>query len=91
MDNDPHSSIDPTPAEIAERAAEIRAGWSVDEHIRRREYIPPLSYRDSSVEPKARFWAEERKTARQTAQRLDGIPVAIPVVVNLCDSERALG
>jgi len=27
---------DPTPDEIAERAAEIRAGWSPDEHIKRR-------------------------------------------------------
>jgi hypothetical protein len=26
---------DPTPAEIAERAAEIRRGWTLDEHERR--------------------------------------------------------
>ena len=27
---------DPTPDEIAARAAEIRQGWSADEHIKRR-------------------------------------------------------
>jgi hypothetical protein len=27
--------VDPTPAEIAQRAAEIRQGWSQDEHIKR--------------------------------------------------------
>ncbi len=33
---------DPTPAEIERRAAEIRAGWSEDEHIKRRRQGPPI-------------------------------------------------
>ncbi len=69
-DNDPHNTPDPTGDEIAAACAEIRKGWSVDERIRRREYMPPLSYRDELVEQRARHWALERKTARQTAQRL---------------------
>jgi hypothetical protein len=32
---------DPTPAEIAERAAEIRRGWTLDEHLRRGGWMTP--------------------------------------------------
>jgi hypothetical protein len=34
--------VDPTPAEIAERAAEIRRGWSLDEHLRRGGWMTPV-------------------------------------------------
>ena len=35
-DMDDRLPSDPTPAEIAARAAEIRKGWSENEHIKRR-------------------------------------------------------
>ncbi len=64
MDNDPHSTIDPTPEEIAEACARIREAWSVDEHSRRRDFQPLLSYADPTVETAARFWASQRAVAR---------------------------
>ena len=37
---------DPTPAEIAARAAEIRKGWSENEHIKRRGLLTVHSSQD---------------------------------------------
>jgi len=37
---------DPTPAEIAARAAEIRKGWSENEHIKRRALLAVHSSQD---------------------------------------------
>ncbi len=71
MENtDPHSTVDPSAAEIAAATAAIRSQWTVAERIRRREHMPPMSYRDELVEQRARHWALERKTARRAAQRL---------------------
>ena len=61
---------EPSPATIAERAAEVRSAWSVDEHIRRANCDNGGGdYYDARVEPAARFWAEQRKAARLAGRR----------------------
>ncbi|HBJ33278.1 MAG TPA: hypothetical protein DDZ51_00655 [Planctomycetaceae bacterium] len=59
---------DPTPAEIAERSAEVRARWSDDEHIRRQRITPPSPRGGQDAERMARGRLADRKLANREAK-----------------------
>jgi hypothetical protein len=59
---------DPTPHEIATRAAEIRLRWSDDEHIRRQRITPPPPSGGRDAERLARGRIADRKLANREAK-----------------------
>ncbi len=62
-------SEEPSPATIAERAAEVRQAWSADEFIKRAGADNTVgNYADPYVEIRARHWAEQRAVARRAGR-----------------------
>ena len=52
---------DPTPQEIQERCAAIRAGWSETERIKRRDSLPRFMPRDWQLVEEAEQAAKSRR------------------------------
>jgi hypothetical protein len=74
-------SEDPSPAEIHERAAQIRSTWSEEEHVRRRHYdiFPAYPADGRQVERAARWHLEVRRQAERAERHCWGSATIPPV------------